>query len=92
MNNLQQIASDISGYIPLNFYDAYIPSEQGARDDYYYDECHTTQEKIYQIKHYAENVSELYISSAEIYRVMGFLEKLKNSEHCDRDVDFMSLI
>jgi hypothetical protein len=74
MNNLQKIASDISGY---GF------EHMSARDDGYYE----SNDKINYLQDYAftaENVSS--ISKDEAIRIMDFLE---SDFCCSSDYDYM---
>lgn len=65
-NEAQNVASGISGY---------EPNETSAQDDYYYDECHTIEQKIEQINNYAFEVYGLKLKSYKAHRIMQFLEK-----------------
>lgn len=75
MNNLQKTVSAISGWDPHN---------SGARNDYYY-ELETREEKLEQIKLYAENALDITLTDAEVERCFEYLEKeVESAERCQQ--------
>lgn len=72
-NTAQITASGISGYCP--------DFEPGAKNDYYYDECKTIEEKIEQINNYAANVYEIKLTSYMAHRIMQFLDTEFTNSH-----------
>lgn len=68
MNNLQKTVSMISGY------DRDLDMSS-ARDDFYYDECETHEEKKSHIASYGVNVDDItLLSSEDISKIYLFLE------------------
>ena len=70
MNDLQKVASAISGYDPQ--------VGGGARDDYYYDSCKTENDQWEQITNYANNVFDIYLSDQDVKKIHYFLESFKD--------------
>lgn len=68
MNNLQKIAYEISGYNPLN-------EEVGARNDYYYEECHSSRQKINFVKNFCFDSDDFEpVTEAQAGAIVGYLE------------------
>lgn len=77
-NKLYKIATSISGE---ELEDGFV--RDGAKNDYYYDECNTQKEKLSQIEAMAENVVEVSIDREEAIKIMNYLESdfKESSDH-----------
>lgn len=71
MNNKQKLFEAITGYSPTLI-------NVGARNDFYFDECKTKDEKIQQLKDYAENALEIYLTENDIESVYDAIETEKD--------------
>jgi len=68
-NKLYKIATTISGEELDN---GLVRS--GAKNDFYYDECRSEEEKLDQIKAIAENVVECSVTQEEAEIIMNYLD------------------
>ena len=62
----QRVASAISGWDPL---------DTGARDDWYYEECHNDLEKLEHIIHYSYDVLKIELNGIELLCVFNYLRR-----------------
>jgi len=63
LTDMQKLYSAITGYEGPN------SAFSSAKDDYYYDDCKTLEEKIDHLRDYAENCLEIYLDNEELIRV-----------------------
>jgi hypothetical protein len=76
-NIAQRVASGISGYCP--------DYEPVAKNDYYYDECKTIEQKRQQVLDYADNAMDIDLEKhGSLDRVIEFLETESEMSSNDR--------
>ncbi len=76
-NTAQRVASGISGYCP--------DYEPGAKNDYYYDECKTIEQKRRQVMGFAEYWLEIDLEKhGSLDRIIEFLETESDMSSNDR--------
>lgn len=84
MNNLQKIASQISGYEPTNDFTS-------AKNDYYYD-LKTEQEQVEFLIEFSLNVNDVEkITDVEARKINSFLQDDADMSQNDRYHAFMKL-
>ena len=83
MNDKQQVFCAITGYD--------VHGITGAKDDYYFDECHTQEEKKGQISGHAENALDIYLSDDAINEVYLAIENSRGGSAHDTYYIYKSL-